>query len=264
MDDLLNKFKLLSAYKILKLLDLEDIIPKLPEFETQPKVKIITLGREYVQFKNSLNEIDKDDSNFLVHYTLKDKEILENKINSSNFDISSFILEESKLIKNSDNFLVIEEIQYNLFKKIQKLVSKECNNLVKLIGKEKTSVLLCELGSLKRLTEIPSKNLKGIGYVNNFILQQPSYLTGIKKDLRKTCNEVSWAAKKDFYNFELEKKKVKKIPKLKKEIKKENKKRGGKKVKEKRKKIYENKLLKEENKIKKEEFFSSPSSDNEI
>lgn len=266
MDDLLIKFKALSAWKMHKLLQMEEIVPKLPEFEIYPTVKISNIAKEYTFIRHKEETKENEDMNYFNYYSNKDLAIFEERIKASSVNCDLLIKEEMVKLNVNDEFIAIESIQLMLFTKIKEEVKNNCKNLTKSIGNEKAALLLCELGSLKRLVEIPSKNLKGIGYSSNMLLEQPSYLFNSKIPLKKIVKEVSWSAKQDYFNFNdtFKNKIIKKPKEIIKKNKIKNKKRGGIKIKERKKLIFDKKIEREEAKRKKEELFSSVSSDNEL
>lgn len=136
-------------------------------------------------------------------------------INSSswNFVLFSMRHDPLKFEEMRNTFLSLDQKQYILFSEISKALPEHCPLLTKLLGEKLCAVILSELGSVKRLVEIPSKNLKGIGYVKNLIHNQLSYLSyhpillnsrsiNTNKILREICNRTSKAAKLDYFKHE--------------------------------------------------------------
>lgn len=130
-------------------------------------------------------------------------------INSTNWEFAVFQLKASHVSMGDceQQFLNIEKAQLEAFEAAQGLLSAKLPALVKLLGQSICAAIVCELGSLKRLAEIPSKNLKGIGYVKSSFYNQSSYLShhplllseqGTKsqnRKLRELCRVVSITAK---------------------------------------------------------------------
>eukprot|EP00866_Antonospora_locustae_P001745 jgi/Antlo1/1745/1539 len=130
-------------------------------------------------------------------------------INSTNWEFAVFQLKEhhASVGDCEKRFQDIEKMQLEAFETAQRLLSVELPVLVKLLGENICTAIVCELGSLKRLAEIPSKNLKGIGYFKSSFYSQRSYLShhplvlsaqGTKaqnRKLRMICRMVSIAAK---------------------------------------------------------------------
>lgn len=130
-------------------------------------------------------------------------------INSANWEFAVFQRkgQHATVGDCEKQFQSIERMQLEAFEAAQGLISAELPALVKLLGQSICAAIVCELGSLKRLAEIPSKNLKGIGYVKSSFYNQRAYLAhhplvvnaqGTKaqnRKLRELCRAVSTTAK---------------------------------------------------------------------
>lgn len=133
-------------------------------------------------------------------------------INSSNWEFSIFMIKEREKDheKLYQEFSEVEKKQHSIFMKVKSILENEHPMINKVLGIELTSVLICELGSIKRLTEIPWSNLKGIGYMKNYFYNQEPYVSfhpdlinvnilERPKKLREICRRISKAAKFEYF-----------------------------------------------------------------
>lgn len=134
------------------------------------------------------------------------------EINCTNWQFAAFHIRDvaAKFAEFEDTLSKIDTEQHSLFLAVRSLVAQSCPALTAQLGEDIATVLICELGSLQRITQIPSKNLKGVGYVKNHFHTQDAYISyhstvteaascNRDKVLRDLCKGVSKAAKADYF-----------------------------------------------------------------